>query len=103
MDMKENEDYISDMAVDDQQKFLLATRYIYTWIDRHSRCNWEVHLLILIEVNSGFCNFNKGCDYTVNWMLNQKSMTVFYGGNQIQISMVAYTKINTACGKGVNC
>ena len=27
MDMKENEDYISDMAVDDQQKFLLATRY----------------------------------------------------------------------------
>lgn len=30
MDMKENEDYISDMAVDDQQKFLLATRYIYT-------------------------------------------------------------------------
>ena len=30
MDMKENEDYISDMAVDDQQKFLLATRYKYT-------------------------------------------------------------------------
>lgn len=26
MDMKENEDYISDLAVDDQQKFLLATR-----------------------------------------------------------------------------
>lgn len=25
MDMKENEDYISDLAVDDQQKFLLAT------------------------------------------------------------------------------
>lgn len=51
-------------------------------------------------MNSGFCNSKKGCDYTVNWMQNQKSMTVFYGGNQIQISMVAYTKINTACEKG---